>query len=187
MMLYRFFIDKNKRRKKTEYDEQAERFLSLHGIRFEAEYISKECPPWCVDKDKPVKHEQHALAETEHCHGYKYRILFERDGKIMQLYFWNSYADVTERACKQCGTYDGALDNMLVRVPPKYALKPNAYTVIACLAKSHPGTRAEFCSDFGYDIDSISHRDLYYRVLDEWSKVSGFFSAEEIEEMQEIY
>jgi len=65
-------------------------------------------------------------------------------------------------------------------------IRPTAYDVLTCIQKNDPGRFDEFCSDFGYNEDSIKDRQLYFRVVEEWKKVSGFFSFEELEEMEEI-
>jgi hypothetical protein len=60
------------------------------------------------------------------------------------------------------------------------------YSILACLTKSDPGSFKNFCDETGCDTDSISHEKIYRAVCEEWEKVSGFFSKEEILELQEI-
>lgn len=64
--------------------------------------------------------------------------------------------------------------------------KPTAYDVLACLTKSDPGDFEDFCSEFGYNEDSRSAYETWQSVVKEWDKVNDFFTAEEIEELQEI-
>jgi hypothetical protein len=61
-----------------------------------------------------------------------------------------------------------------------------AYDLLACLQKSDPGTFEDFCSDFGYDTDSRKAESTYHAVVKEWKKVSHFFTAEELTQVQEI-
>lgn len=61
-----------------------------------------------------------------------------------------------------------------------------AYDVVSSLTKYNPGMFSDFCSDYGYDEDSRKAFTAYGEVCAEWRKVSSFFSAAEIEEMQEI-
>lgn len=63
---------------------------------------------------------------------------------------------------------------------------PTAYDVLASLTKSNPGTFEDFCGETGYDTDSRSAEKTYRAVVDEWLKVSAFFTAEEIEKLQKI-
>ena len=61
-----------------------------------------------------------------------------------------------------------------------------AYDVISSLTKYSPGMFSDFCFEYGYDEDSRKAFTVYEAVCEEWKKVSSFFSAAEIEEMQEI-
>lgn len=63
---------------------------------------------------------------------------------------------------------------------------PSAYDVLACLTKYDPGIFDDFCSDFGYDIDSRRAKKTYKAVVKEWQKVSNFFKPSELEQLQEI-
>jgi hypothetical protein len=65
---------------------------------------------------------------------------------------------------------------------------PTAYDVLAVIQKSDPGTIREFVSDFGYEKsgDPVGVLETYQAVQDEYRKVTRFFSAEEIDELQEI-
>lgn len=63
---------------------------------------------------------------------------------------------------------------------------PTAYDVLACLTKYDPGTFENFCGDFGYDIDSRKAYKTYKAVIKEWKNVELLFTAEELEQLQEI-
>ena len=63
---------------------------------------------------------------------------------------------------------------------------PTAYDLLARITKSDPGTFEDFCGNFGYDTDSRRAERIYKGVCREWQKVQRFFTAEEIEELQEI-
>lgn len=64
--------------------------------------------------------------------------------------------------------------------------KPTAYDVLACLEKYEVGTFADFCSEFGYDIDSRKAYKVYKAVMKEWKNVELLFTPEQIELLQEI-
>jgi hypothetical protein len=61
-----------------------------------------------------------------------------------------------------------------------------AYYVVSSLTKYNPGMFSDFCFEYDYDEDSRKAFSTYEDVCEEWKKVSSFFSAAEIEEMQEI-
>ena len=63
---------------------------------------------------------------------------------------------------------------------------PTYYDVLACLTKYDPNSFEDFCSDFGYDTDSISDKKTYKAVKNEWQDVSRVFSDSDIEAMREI-
>jgi hypothetical protein len=63
---------------------------------------------------------------------------------------------------------------------------PTAYDMLTCLTKYNPYGFENFCSDFGYDLDSRKAEKIYKAVCKEWEKVNSFFSSEELEELQEI-
>lgn len=67
---------------------------------------------------------------------------------------------------------------------------PTAYSVLACLQKSDPGTFEWFCREFGYDskplMDYPKVRQIYESVLNEYQNVKMLFSDEEIEMLCEI-
>lgn len=63
--------------------------------------------------------------------------------------------------------------------------KPTMYDVLARLIKYDPGTFENFCSDFGYDIDSRDSVRTYRAVHKEWRAVDRLFD-DIIEELREI-
>ena len=63
---------------------------------------------------------------------------------------------------------------------------PTAYDLLTCLTKYDPYSFENFCSDFGYDLDSRKAEKTYKAVCKEWEKVSNFFTSEELEELQDI-
>lgn len=61
--------------------------------------------------------------------------------------------------------------------------KPSAYDVLACITKNDPGTIENFMHEYGYEYKPTN---LYKRVLDEYNKVSNFFTFEEIDQLNDI-
>lgn len=68
----------------------------------------------------------------------------------------------------------------------KERAKPTAYDVLACMTKHDPGTFDDFCSDFGYDEDSRTAERIYFAVQKEYTQLCRLFTAEQMEELQEI-
>lgn len=68
----------------------------------------------------------------------------------------------------------------------KEQAKPTVYDVLACMTKYDPGTFEDFCSNFGYDEDSRTAERIYFAVQKEYSQLSRLFTAEQMEELQEI-
>lgn len=65
-------------------------------------------------------------------------------------------------------------------------ITPSAYDLLSCLTKYNPGTFENFCGDLGYDTDSRKAENLYKAVLKEWEDISGLFSSDQIELLQDI-
>lgn len=63
---------------------------------------------------------------------------------------------------------------------------PTVYDVLACLTKSDPGTLENFCSEYGYDLDSKKAERIYNAVRAEWDDVFNFFTDEQLTELQNI-
>lgn len=64
--------------------------------------------------------------------------------------------------------------------------KPRPYDVLACLTKYEVGSFENFCSDYGYDIDSRKAYKIYKAVMKEWKNIELLFTPEQIELLQEI-
>ena len=62
---------------------------------------------------------------------------------------------------------------------------PTMYDVLTCLQKYEIGTFQDFCSDFGYNDDSIKCYKIYKSVLREYNAVKRLF-GDVLEELQEI-
>lgn len=65
-------------------------------------------------------------------------------------------------------------------------ITPEPYDVLACLTNYDPGTFENFCSDYGYYIDSRKAYKIYKAVLKEWKNIELLFTPEQIELLQEI-
>ncbi len=63
---------------------------------------------------------------------------------------------------------------------------PTAYNMLTSITKNDPGSFSDFCGDFGYDEDSRKAERTYRAVLRDWRKVEAFFTADEINQLQEV-
>lgn len=72
------------------------------------------------------------------------------------------------------------LQNFLSFLILKPGKPPVMYDVLACLVKDNPGTFENFCSDFGYNTDSIKARKTYADVKEQYLQMCGLFNEEEL-------
>lgn len=63
---------------------------------------------------------------------------------------------------------------------------PTAYDILTCLTKYDPGSFENFCSEFGYDIDSRKAEKTYNAVVNEWHHIAMLYNDQELEQLQEI-
>lgn len=63
---------------------------------------------------------------------------------------------------------------------------PSEYDVLSCLTKYEPGSFVDFCSEYGYDLDSKNADRVYAGVKEEWMNVCMIWNDDEIEELREI-
>lgn len=109
-----------------------------------------------------VKHDKHFPDDAEMRDIF--RCTFRRGGRAFSVRFGQSINDSTG-----CGDK-----------------KPTAYSVLACITKSDPGTLEDFCGEFGYDPDSRKAEKIWRATCEEWERVSAFFTVEEVAQIQEI-
>jgi hypothetical protein len=129
----------------TDYNKQAEDFLRKHDIEVKFERSEhQECPRWeRIGEKKRCNH---------NCHGYLYWVKFNKfklneNGyqiypplATFELKFWSSYHNKIKH------------------------ISPIAYDVLACLTKNDPGHFEDFCSEFGYNSDSLKDLEIYKSV-----------------------
>lgn len=148
---------------RTDYEKQAEDFLNNYGLTLQAAFKGDKCPPWDDEK---------------HIHGDRYRVTIKRKvwthtrldshGEVrpnsVSFDFWNSYRDSGE------------------------GKTPTVYDVLSCISGDVycADTFEDFCSEFGYDIDSRKAEQTYRRCKILASKLSRFFTDIEIRDLQEI-
>ena len=81
-------------------------------------------------------------------------------------------------------SYHSFMNNDFVK--NKNFKEPTAYDVLACLQKYDVGSFEDFCSEFGYDTDSMKAKKIYDAVLEEYKNVCILWNEEEIGLLQKI-
>lgn len=161
---------------KSEYEIQAEEFLSKAGIEFKAELIG---------------HEKHFPDDAEERDVYSLTLTRTKSQRSISFRFGqsivNSLPDKEEiREIERKAWHNhtsGALDLRKRRLQVK---APSAYDLLAGIQKSSLGSFKEFCRDFDYNDDSIKASKTWQAVVEEWFKVESFFTPEELEESRNI-
>lgn len=64
---------------------------------------------------------------------------------------------------------------------------PTEYDILASLTKHDVGSFDDFCSEFGYNLDSRSAKKIYKAVVKEYNNVCKIWSDDEIEMLREIW
>ena len=167
----------------NEYEKQADDMLRAMDVAFSVQFIGSDCPGFCKDAPRAMG-EVDNYPRKAHIHGKHYRCTFSRgpaDPLIMD--FWNSYAD---EELLRLGTRAYRTGETLMKFRHNEKPMVRAYDVWACMEKSDPGTFSEFCAEFGYDEDSRRAEAVWRACIDEWTRVSRFFTAPEIEQLQEV-
>lgn len=145
----------------SDYEKQANDFLKKTGVTFKAELKG---------------HRRHFYGEKDTRDVYEIRLTRN---------LW--YRSKTKRITKRFLFGQSLADSY-----PNNRKAPTAYDVLAGLTTCHPGGFNEFCANYGYDkdTDSIRERQKIKHILDdvegEFLMVEDLWSAEEIEELQEI-
>ena len=147
----------------TDYQKQAADFLEKFGIKFVAKLNDTKTPPWPVTN----------LAVHKKNHGHHYRVTISKGnrgqgvkfGQHLTFDFWTSLAD---------------MDKGIKTVTP--------YDVLACISGdvNCPETFEDFCGEYGYDEDRRSAEKTFKRCAAFGKRLRAFFTAEEIEALQEI-
>lgn len=177
----------------SEYEQQAQDFLSKTGTTFEAVF-SKYGKHFDTDTDKRDIYEitlKRGNREFKFKFGQSLNCSMEWTANT--VYSKNAWIKsgqprlmgTKKDACNLIGLSSYTImDHDLVK--NKDFKAPTAYDVLACLTKYDPGTLEEFCSEFGYDADSKRAEKLYNAVVNEWHNVAMLWNDAEIEDLTEI-
>ncbi len=65
-------------------------------------------------------------------------------------------------------------------------VEPSPYDVLACLTKHDPYSFNNFCNEYGYNNDSIRHKNIYDAVKKEYGNLTRLFDCSELKQLQQI-
>lgn len=98
----------------------------------------------------------------------------------------NEYAAKRWNCRPECLKYNEKVIASKELKAKKADAQPTAYDILTCLTKYDPGTFENFCCEFGYDEDSRTAERIYFAVQKEYAQLTRIFTAEQMEELQEI-
>ena len=163
---------------KTEYDTQAETFLTATGTTIQKDYQG---------------HRPYFPNEKESRGVWSITITRANPARSCTFLFGNSILDSHRRptTCYRNGKYYGKSCARwgyycfpCADCAPSRKL-PSDYDILAGLYMP-VGTLADFCADFGYSEDSVKDRETYFRCQNLAAGLERVFTAEELELLQEI-
>lgn len=143
---------------KTEYDIQAEKFLSANGIKFSFVEHAGTCPPYCDGKCIHGSRHVVTLSKKRGSNGSApVRMSFD---------FWNSHSDISATPIKRLRPYD----------------------VLACISSDVycADDFEDWCGDLGYDSDSRKAEATWDRCHTFKLKLVRFFTEAELNQLSEI-
>ena len=180
-----------------DYQKQATDFLAASGLEFRAVLIGDDCPTFCEDKIAEWDMDKiNVFPRKTHIHGKHYRCTISGKNRgHVSFDFWNSYADeeYNTLGSKEYRNGETVFKHRVKIRDEQNRIKnvnrmriPTSYDLLACIEKSDPGTLEDFCSEFGYDIDSKRAEQIYLSVCKEYQKIRKFFTDAELEALREI-
>ena len=169
-----------------DYNKQADDFAEKIGLTMSAQYIGhfKRLGDWSTANyrivlRRPGRKEYSFEFSTSLHNSWKYR-----DDR--ESVFWKAKPGLPPRISrKDWPTGEGMYRVGCYLIEPVKTNKPTMYDILSCLTKYDPGTLNDFCSNFGYDSDSIKARGIYFAVQEEWEGVRGLF-GDVLDELSEI-
>lgn len=158
----------------NEYEKQANAFLEKTGTEFKAEFVSHDLY-FPDDKDKRDIYLITLTRKDKKPYSFRFGQSIVRSSSDKK-YYREDLKRIGKRHDEM--TFDGRF----YKIKP---IPPNAYDVLACVTKYDPESFEDFCSNYGYDIDSCKALDIYLKVQDEWHNIDRLFH-DVMEEIQEI-
>lgn len=146
-----------------DYTKQAQDFLDKFGIKFRATLSDIKPAPW-----EPA--------------GHHYRVTLSRN-RITRDQVGGNWDNGLKTPTRIVFDFWGSIADA-----KSGKLTVDAYDVLACISGdvNCPESFEDFCSEYGYDRDSIKALQSFRRCSAFAKRLRSFFTAEEIEQLQEI-
>ncbi len=162
----------------NEYEQQAKQFLTRTNTTFKATFF---------------KHGKHFHNDTDERDIYECEL--KRGDRVFKFKFGQS---INASAKYRYGSFTSNDFKQLKKISGQHALlkgqcvinkdfsEPSPYSVLASLIKHDVGSFKDFCSEFGYNDDSIKATKIYKAVLNEYNNIKMLWTDSEIEQLQEV-
>ena len=167
----------------NEYTKQASDFLKKANATIKIDFVGL-----AVNKD---------WKEREKRNLYEVTLTSPRGSMVFD--FWDSihnteikettlakYAEKKYKTQFNFLTYNEKITAKKELEAKKAEATPSAYDVLACMTKYDPGTFGDFCCEYGYNEDSRTAERIYFATQKEYTQLARLFTAEQMEELQEI-
>jgi len=200
---------------KSEYDNQAEQFLTSNGIKFRATLSDTKTPAWneytpkkpCPDcikssgiakREYPLGHPQTVYEKQRGLNNpvYTHCKTCNRTGEVPDLdarKHGHHYRVTLYSVCApDRGNHDTrriVFDFWSSIADAEKGIKTvSPYSVLACISGEAytPETFADFCGEYGYEEDSIKALQTFRRCSAFAKRLRAFFTEAELEQLQEI-
>lgn len=170
----------------TNYNEQAKQFLESTKTTLGIEKATEQTPPIWATNEK---------------HGIKYTVTLSNSRGSYTFPFWDSVhnrevIDAIEKAAatrtpwdRQSPEYFRAKDILKkngATISDVEKFTPDAYDILACLDVLHEDTFEDFCSSFGYDVDSRQALKIFKAAEKQDRALRKLFTLEELDLLQDI-
>jgi len=164
---------------KSDYQLRAEKFLADTNTTLSVEFV-QHAKYW--DDDKETR-DIYSFTLTRGSRSYTARVGNSLSNSLYHI-------SASSWSIGPCKTLTGPIHSMSneqkVRASLANKLIPDAYAILACLNAYNPGTLDNFCSEYGYDTDSVKANKIYQSVLTEYMNLCALFTDKELETLQEI-
>lgn len=187
-------------KEKTEYDIQAETFLSETGIELNVEWLTYG-KHFADDTDTRDVYQctlKRGSREYSFRFGQSINNSFVQTGNFdfphaipplnPNCILYSEYKErwLTRMKDSSCGRAMTKERRGKILGQKEADYTPTAYDILVCLQKYDPGSFENFCSEFGSDPDSKKAEKTYQAVRDEWLHVQSLWNDAELEKLQEI-
>ena len=178
----------------NKYEEQGRVFLEETGTTMEVvEAVPQREPSWKAEQ-RDIRPIHYSVTLRNARHSYTFD-------------FWGSIHDAEMVELAKTANRDSAkffklsdfLKKETGRAPMRFdalgrtiiektreAVKPDAYTILACLKDSAGDSFEDFCASYGYDTDSRTAEKIYHAIMEQERNVYKLFTHEEVEALAEI-